>query len=267
MLNIRSAVVATTLLLTTTVLVGCQPTPAPSPTDDSPASSTPKPTVTQEQEVQLPADAVLGMTMRATADTGAKVDVQLVLLKPEAWDSANGQTRADATVAWCQGEVDEGVITAEGGYSFAQLDATVTPVDGTPAWPVDLPLHLFPGGATDASGPTLTAGGSAYSVQRPDDSGSDDPGYYVPHCVQDVFVPAPGTGSAYLGFGNDASTLGAWANSYYGATFTLFGEPVGTPRATLSDCAYVVTDLGKSLGGSGIHLGISDTECVANSGP
>lgn len=256
----RTAVLTAVLLLS---IAGCTPTPAPD--DDSPSSSTPKPTVTLEPEVQLPADAVLGMTMRATADTGAQVDVLLVLLKPEAWDTANGETRAAATVGWCDGEVDQGVITAEGGFSFAQLDATVTQVDGTPAWPADLPLHLMPGGASDGSGPTLAAGASAYSVERPDDSGSDEGGYYVPHCLQDVFVPAPGAGSAYLGFGNDASTLGAWASSYYGATFDLFGEPVGEPRATLADCATIITDLGKSMGGSAATLPdfFSSTQCRA----
>ena len=257
----RTAALATALLLTATVLVGCQPTPAPDPSDDSPTSPTPKPTVTQEQEVQLPADAVFSLTARATADTGAQVDILLVLLKPEAWDTATGQTRSAATIAWCEGEVDEGVITAEGGFSFAQLDATVTPVDGTPAWPADLPLHLLPAGATDGSGPTLAAGGTAYSVAPP----SEGEGDYTPHCLQDVFVPAPGTGSAYLGFGNDASALAAWANSYYGATFDLFGEPVGDPRATLADCATVITDLGKSLGASEATLPdfFSATQCRA----
>ncbi len=249
-MTFRTAAVATTLLLTASALVGCTPTPAPTPSDDAPASSTPTPTVDVEPELELPSDAVLGMTMRATADTGAQVDILLVLLKPEAWDTANGEARAAATVAWCLGEVDQDVVTAEGGFSFAQVDATVTPVDGTPAWPSDLPLHLFPGGATDASGPTLAASGSAYPVQRPDDSGTDDPGYYIPHCQQDIFVPAPGTGSANLGFGNDGSTLSAWTHTYYGATFDLFGEPVGDPRATLADCTKVITALGASMGAS-----------------
>lgn len=253
----RTAALTAVLLLS---LAGCTPTPAPAPGGDSPASSTPKPTVTVEPELELPADAVLGLTMRATADTGAQVDILLVLLKPEAWDTANGQTRADATIAWCDGEVDEGVITAEGGTSFAQLDATVTQVDGTPAWPSDLPLHLLPGGPNDGS-MTLTAGGSAYSVAP----ASEGEGDYTPHCLQDVFVPVPGTGSAFLGFGNDASALTAWANSYYGATFDLFGEPVGAPRATLADCATVITALGESMGGSTATLPdhFSDTQCRA----
>lgn len=262
----RTAALVPAVAIAALLLSGCGPQPSPNPTDDSVESATPKPTETVEAEVVLPDDALLGITMKATADTGAQLDIVLVLLKPEPWDSSNGATRAAATIAWCDGEVDEGVVTAESGYSFAQLDATVTQVAGTPAWPADLALHLFPGGSSDGNGPTLTAGGSAYSVQRPDDSGSDEGGYYVPHCLQDVFVPAPGTGSAYLGFGNDGTTLAAWASSYYGATFDFFGEPIGEPRATLDDCTVIVTDLAKSMGGANFDIASSATQCYAQGG-
>ena len=264
-MNFRTAAIATAVLLTATALVGCQPTPAPAPSDDSPASSTPKPTETQEQEVQLPADAVFGLSAHATADNGAEVDIQLVLLKPEPLDSPAGVERANATIAWCDGEVDQAVLEAEGGTSFAELDVTVSPVDGTPAWPTDLPMHVYPSGGEGF--PTMTPAGGAYGVQRPDDSGSDDGGYYIPHCLQDAFVPAPGTGSVYLGWGNDETVLMAWATSYYGATFELFGEPVGAPRATLSDCSRVITELGESMGGSNASLPefFSDLECRAGS--
>lgn len=255
----RTAALIPAVAIAALLMSGCTPQPVPAPSDEPTVSATPTPTQTEEPALVLPADAVLGLTLRATADTGAQVDVLLVLLKPEAWDTANGTTRAAATVAWCDGEVDQGVITAESGFSFAQLDATVTQVAGTPAWPADLPLHLLPGGG----GPTLAAGGSAYSVQAPDDSGSDEGGYYIPHCLQDVFVPAPGTGSAYLGFGNDGTTLGAWVSSYYGATFDLFGEPVGDPRATLDDCTKFITDLGTSMGATDSSLPdfFSATQC------
>lgn len=261
----RTAALLPALAIAALLLSGCGPQPAPVATE-VPTEETPKPTETAEAEVVLPADAVLSLTMTATADTGAKVEILLVLLKPEAWDTSNGEKRAAATVKWCDGEVDQGVVTAESGFSFAQLDATVTQVAGTPAWPADLPLHLFPGGSTDGTGPTLAAGGSAYSVERPDDSGSGDEGYYVPHCLQDVFVPAPGTGSAYLGFGNDGTTLTAWASSYYGATFDLFGEPIGTPRATLADCELTVTELGTSMGGSSFDTVTAETQCYAAGG-
>lgn len=258
----RSAALLPLVAIAAVLLSGCGPQPTPTPTtSDEAASSTPKPVVTQEPEVPLPADAVLGITAHATADNGAEVEIQLVLLKPEPWDVAT--ERAAATADWCEGEVDNDVFMAESGFSFAQLDVTVTPVTGTAAWPSDLPLHILPGGG----GPTLAPAGGAYAVEKPDDSGADDPGYYVPHCQQDAFLAVPGTGSVYLGWGNDGTTLDDWATSNYGATFDLFGEPTGPDRATLTDCAKVITELGTSMGGSDASLPdfFSATQCRVGS--
>ncbi len=258
----RSALLLTVLAIT---LAGCTPTPAATstPSASETESSTPTPTPTQQQQLDLPDDAVLGITAHATADTGAEVDITLVLLKPEAWDTPNGTARGDATQAWCEGEVDDDVFTAQGGFSFGQLDVTVTPTEGSAPWPTDLPLHILPGGG---GGPTIATGGAAYSVEKPDDSGSDDPGYYVPHCAQDAFLDVPGSGEVYLGWGDDGSSLAAWAFGNYGVTFDLFGESTDD-RVTLSDCAKVITQLGESMGGSDATLpdNFSATQCRVGS--
>lgn len=247
-MKLRTAGIVAILVTGAVALAGCTPTPAPAPSASSTKAAetaTPEPT---EAVAPLPADAVLSLTAHATADNGAEVDILLVLLAAEPFNTATAAPRAAATAAWCQGEVDDSVFAMGGGFSFAQLDVTVTPVDGSPAWPADLPLHILPGGG----GPTLAPGGAAYAVQKPDDGGSDEPGYYVPHCLQDAFLAVPGTGSLYLGWSDDAATLDDWASSNYGATFDGYGET--SDRASLTDCTKVITELGTSMGGSDASL-------------
>ena len=254
---LRPAALATSLAIAALVLTGCAAAPAPV------NSTTPTPAETEMPIVPLPDDAVLGLSLHATADNGAEVDIQLVLLRPEPIGSDAATPRASATATWCEGEVDQSVFEAESGYSFAQLDVTVTPVAGTAAWPSDLPLHILPGGG----GPTLAPGGGAYAVERPDDSGAADSGYYVPHCLQDAFLAVPGVGSVYLGWGNDATTLDDWASSHYGATFDAFGEPTVENRFELTNCSTVITALGTSMGGSDASLPdyFSSTTCRVGS--
>lgn len=257
-MTIRPAPLVTTLALAALVLAGCAPTPTPAPTPVD--STTPTPVETETPVAQLPDDAVLGLSLHATATNGAEVDIQLVLLKPEPIGSDAAAPRAAATATWCEGEVDQSIFESESGYSFAQLDVTVTPVAGTAAWPSDLPLHILPGGG----GPTLAPGGAAYAVERPDDSGADDPAYYVPHCQQDAFLAVPGTGSVYLGWGNDGTSLTAWIGTEYGATFDQWGEPIGDPPVLLTNCTTVITELGKSMGGNEQNLidFFSDSQCI-----
>ena len=209
----------------------------------------------------LPADAVLGLSLHATNDNGAELDILLVLLKPEPIGSDAAAPRAAASLAWCEGELDESVLEAETGYSFGELDATVTAVAGTPVWPADLPLHLLPG---EGGGPSLATGGAAYQVERPNEL--NDPGFYVPHCQQDAFLGVPGTGAVYLGWGNDGTTLDDWIGTQYGATFDQWGEPVGDPPVELSDCTLVVTDLGKSMGATDETFTpfFSATQCIVS---
>lgn len=257
-MRLRPAIAITALTLL--ALSGCgllPPAPPPVPTPTGTAEETPTPTPTPVAK-PLPKDAVLGITMRATTDTGAALDIQLVLLKPVSYSDPAGAPRAAATIAWCEGEVDQSVVESQSGFSFAELDATATPVPGTSPWPSDLPLHLSPG---EGDGPTLAEGGDVYPVERPNEL--NDPGFYVPHCQQDGFMTVPGHGALYLGFQDDATTLSAWVNTTYGATFDAWGEPTGPVYVTLSDCAAVITPLGKSMGASESNMVdfFSETQC------
>ena len=254
-MTLRPSALAAALALAGLVLAGCAPAPAPAPTD----SGTPTPVETETPVAQLPVDALLSVSMRATTDTGAAVDILLVLLKPEPIGSSVAAPRAAATLDWCEGEIDQSVLELDDGFSFAQLDVTATPVAGTTAWPAELPLHLIPG---EGQGPTLAPGGGVYAVERPNELNED--GFYVPHCAQDGFIDVPGTGSLYLGWGNDGTILDDWIGANYGATFDLWGEPIDPDRVTLSDCATVITDLGKSMGGSESNLTefFSSTQCL-----
>lgn len=248
------------LALSALVLSGCGLLPpAPEPTEKPTASVTPTETPTAEPD-PLPADAVLSLSMRATNDSGAAVDILLVLLKPEPIGSDGAAPRAAATLDWCVDELDQSVLEAQSGYSFGELDVTVTAVEGTPVWPADLPLHILPG---EGSGPSLATGGAAYQVERPNDL--DEEAFYVPHCQQDAFLGVPGTGALYLGWGNDGTTLDDWLMINYGATFDQWGEPVGDPPVALSECTLVITDLGKALGAndSSFSAFASESQCFA----
>lgn len=251
-------VVATTAIALL-VLSGCAllpPAPSASPTQ---SSATPTPTASEAPVAELPEDALLSVSMRATADSGAAVDIQLVLLKPVPVGDPAADPRAAAIVDWCEGEVDQSVLESGGGYSLGELKVTATSVPGTAPWPADLPLHLIPG---EGQGVALAPGGAVYPVERPNDL--NDPGFYVPHCQQDGFLPVPGSGSLYLGWSDDAALLKAWIGANYGATFDLWGEPVDPDRVKLSNCAAVITDLGASMGGSDSNLTefFSPTQCL-----
>lgn len=257
-MTLRPAALLTAIALAALTLVGCNPTPVP--TSSSVPSETPSPTPIEVVDplAELPDDAVVGISMRATADTGAAVDILLVLHAPVPYGAPTAVPMANATADWCEGEVDESVFQAEGGFSFAQFDVTATAVDGTPAWPSTLPLHLIPG---EGQGPTITAGGGAYPVERPNELNEE--GFYVPHCQQDGFLAVPGTGLLYLGWGNDGGSLTGWIGTNYGGTFDSWGEPVNPDQVTLSNCASVITELGISMGGSPNAMSefFSETQC------
>lgn len=249
-------VIATTALAVL-VLSGCGLLPPAPPGGPAPSEApTSTPTPTEPAAAPLPDDALLSVSMRATADTGAAVDILLVLLKPEPYDSPTAAVRVAKTVGWCEDEIDQSVLGIDGGYSFGQLDVTATAVPGTAPWPSDLELHLVPG---ENDGPSLAHGGDVHQVERPNELNEE--AFYVPHCLQDGFMPVPGAGSLYLGWNGDAPSLNAWIGANYGASFLLWGEPIDPDQVTLSNCSAVITDLGKSLGASESNM----TEFFASS--
>lgn len=240
-------------------LSGCgllPPAPAQS-NSQSESTETPTPTATKAPVAELPEDALLSISMRATTDTGAAVDILLVLRKALPFDSPAAAPRVAATVKWCVDEVDQSVVQTY-NYSFAQLDATATQVPGTQPWPSDLALHLAPG---EQTGPSIAEGGDVYPVERPNELNEE--AFYVPHCQQDGFLTVPGKGELYLGFQDDADSLNAWIGANYGATFDLWGEPTDPGHVTLSDCKATITPLGKSQGASESNMTefFSDTQC------
>jgi hypothetical protein len=237
----RSAALVPVAAVAVLLLSACDPVTEPAPTSSSSPSVSPTPTETVEPEVQLPADAVLGLTAHATADNGAELDIQLVVLQPQRWNAGDGVARAAATSAWCSGELDESVYAGQ-NWSFARVDVTATLAAGSAAWPSDLPLQILP----LPGGPSIASSGAVHQVQAPNTENEE--GYYVPHCMQNAFLDGPGSGSTYLGFEADGDSLSGWTGSYYGITVDGFGEPANSGRVTLSDCAKVITDLGGSGG-------------------
>jgi hypothetical protein len=228
-------------------LSACDPIPAPVSTTSPSVTPTPKQTIVAEPTLQLPADAVLGLSAVATADNGASLNIVVVVLSSAAWNQGAGSARSSATAVNCDGELDASVFDAE-SFSFGEVDITATLASGSPAWPTDLPIQVLPLPRDDGSGPSLTAAGGVVQLEAPNPAGDGEPGYYVPHCLQNAFLPGAGSGSTYLGFTGDASTLTAWASSQYGITFDGFAGPADPARVTLTACTQVVTPLGTSLG-------------------
>ena len=244
----RSAVPTAILALGALALAGCALLPDP---ESSASAPPPKPTETvtapEEEAAPLPEDAVLGLTGTATAANGAVLTISVVVLASAPWDSSLGAPRSIATAANCDGELDASVFDSQ-AWSFNQVDVTATLGEGSPAWPADLPIQILPIPEGSGPGPSHTSAGEIVQVAKPSPDPANDPGYYVPHCLQNTFLNGPGSGSVYLGFEGDAGALTAWANSYYGVTFDGFGEPTPPSAVSLTDCTQQVTPLGVSSG-------------------
>ena len=243
----RPAVLISILALGALALAGCGLLPNPEPS----RTATPKPTeavvVPEEEAAPLPEDAVLGLTGTATAANGAVLKISVIVRQAVPWNSTVGAPRAAATATNCDGELDASVFESN-AYSFSQVDVTATLDEGSAAWPADLPIQILPIPDGSAPGPSHTAAGDIVQVEEPSPDPDNDPGYYVPHCLQNTFLNGPGSGSVYLGYDGDAAALTAWAKSYYGVTFDGFGEPTDPSKVTLSDCTQTVTPLGVSTG-------------------
>lgn len=197
-------------------------------------------------ELVLPEDAVLGLVAIVTAPNGATADLALVVhaslpyLVPEAAEAMA------TTIAWCAGEVDEGVVAGR-GYTFTAVDVRLTPRDGD--WPADLELAVHPQ-PNPAFGSTLAAGAGLTQV---DASDTDEYGGSVPHCRQPAVIEGAGGGTVYLGIpsditgANEAESFAAWTFHDFGLSAVLPGG-LGISPATFSACVASVTQLGSELG-------------------
>jgi hypothetical protein len=214
------------------------------------ASPSPSGTPEAPQPEPLPADAVLGFSAIATADNGAVLDISIVVHSSVIWNAGEGLVRSTATTANCSGELDESVYSST-GWGFSRVDLTATLRAGSVSWPDDLVLQALP---LPNDRFTIAPVGDVYQVEAPAPEPAE-PGYYVPQCVQNAFMNAPGTGSTYLGFTGDAAAgFTSWANESYGVTFDGF-EPMDPNRVELTECVSVITPLGASLGAPSTYWG------------
>ena len=187
---------------------------------------------------------VMGVTAVATASNGAVLDIQLVVHAPEPFSADGAADAWAATTAWCEGEIDDSIISDQ-GFSFTTVEVTATTREGQ--WPMDTPLMIQP---QPWPGTTTASGGDLVQVNVSLDENLVDGS--VPHCAQPVLLTGAGTGQLYLGIvgdidGDSSGTvpLGGWANFLYGVnTHT----PEGDSDVTLTDCTVQLTDLGGDLG-------------------
>lgn len=228
-------------LLAALALTACDPgstDPGPEPTDD----------VETPAELVLPSDATVGLVGILTAPNGATADLAVIVHAPLPWMVPEAAEAIAATVEWCAGEVDEGVIQGR-GYTFTQVDIRLTAREGD--WPDGLTLAVWPQpnpevGSTNAATPVL---------RQVDADASGDYGDAVPHCRQPTVIDGLGEGTVYLGIPQDISgvdelaSFTAWTLHRFGVSSELPGD-LGESDVAFSSCASALTELGEELGAS-----------------
>jgi|GEM_PF-2458602 len=235
----RPAVTASVVLGALLALTACDPGGPAEP-------DTTLPPLEQPAELELPDDAVLGLVGIATAPNGATADVAIVVHAPLPYLVPEAEAALAATVAWCVGEVDEGVIAGR-GFTFTAVDVTLTPRDGD--WPDDLSVAVLPQ-PNPEFGSTLVA---TEGLRQVDASDSDGFGDAVPHCRQPAVLDGAGGGTVYLGIpsditgANDAESFTAWTFHDFGLSSRLPGD-LGDAGVVFSACAARITSLGEELG-------------------
>ncbi|MCU1441375.1 MAG: hypothetical protein JWP85_2372 [Rhodoglobus sp.] len=260
-MNARSRLLALAGLPLVLALAACTPpapVPGPAPGGDDDAKRTVTATPTPEAE-PLPEDALMLVTATATASTGARLDLRLVVHEPGAWNDDIGAPGADATVAWCEGEVDADVIAAN-SESFTRIEYSAEQV-GDLAWPTDAPIWLHP----SANYTSLAAVDGVAQVPFPAPA---EPGDYVPHCLQTAILPGAGSGSVFAGANQDAvgrdglEPLRFWSRLTYG--FNNDFDSAKPPTIAFTDCETTITPLGETFGapGAGWHEDFLEGSCI-----
>ena len=207
-------------LLPLALLAGCTPgEPAPTETYDAGPTPTPEPSVTAEA---IGDDAVLVIRATATDAAGGALELQYQVRLPSPWDYEGTQNLPLGMIQDCGGELDDSRIAAE-QWSFTRGNLTAIPVKDADEWD----------GSSIAVEPTA---GDRFVAGRLILATTADGS--VP-CHVDKSFTAPGAGALAVGVAGDASSRTAWAGMQWGFR---------TTDATLSDCTFEVTELGKQYG-------------------
>jgi hypothetical protein len=255
--NARPRLFAFAALPLVLALAACDP---PAPASTPPAAEGPTATATPTPEAeQLPEDALMFVSATATATTGARLALRLVVHQPGAWNDSVGAAGADATLAWCEGEVDADVLAAN-NESFTRIEYSAQQI-GDLVWPTDAPVWLHP----NALYTSLAAVDGVAQVTFP---APVEPGDYVPHCRQTAIIPGAGTGSVFAGADQDAAgrdglqPLRFWSRLTYG--FTNDSDPAKPATISFTDCETTITPLGESFGapGDGWHEDFLEGSCI-----
>jgi hypothetical protein len=237
-MRIRAAVLGVTVLTLTACGTAGGPVGDPSAT---PGTSTEVP-----EELVLPEDALLGLVGILTAPNGATADLAVVVHASLPWMVPEAADAVAATVAWCAGEIDDGVISGR-GYTFTQVDIRLTARDGE--WPDDLALLALPVSNPEV-GSAIVAGDGLRQVDA-DASGVFGDG--VPHCLQPALLDGLGEGTLYLGIPqdivgvNDLESFTGWTLHDFGLSAVLPGD-LGATDVVFSSCSAALTPLGEEFG-------------------
>lgn len=241
-------------------LAGCTASPGADPTPDdlgpSPAA------------VALPGDAVLALVAVAEAPNGALADVSVVVHASLPWSVPGAADAVAATTAWCEGEVDEAVISGR-GFSFTAVDVSLTPRDES--WPTDVPLLVLPTPNPEV-GSVVVAGEGLTQVDASFDESLHDA---VPHCLQPALLEGPGTARLWLGIPSDIAGVSAdlasftaWTVHEYGLATQLPGD-LGSTEVRFLGCVTEVTPLGEEVGAPSASWSesLAPDRCAAGGAP
>lgn len=246
-------------------LTGCDPVPAPTPAPST-ASATPTAAADDDPAAsELPDDAVLVVSANVHDAAGDGLALRLVVHRSYAWDSPEGAPLAAAMTSGCAGALDESVYDGQ-LWSFAAIDVTATPLGSTP-WPGDPAVPLEYWVTLDPTSAFLALADSGFPLQDPTVDSA------TPHCDRDRFIPGAGSGTLIVGFQGDTDAVDAaghftrWANHRYGFSTQIIagGSSFSGP---VTECTFVVTDLGASLGGGAASWveQRDDTHCITGTG-
>jgi hypothetical protein len=232
---------AVAAILSVVLLTACHP----ETTQEDPPSATPTSTPSSSPTASaapLAPDALLALVGTVTSESGAALELSLVVHSAMAGTDPAAAARVAAIAGWCTDEMD--ADTLKQGYSIVQIDYRATLV-GSTAWPSNLPIELLPT-AQDAA---LASSGDVHQVEIL--SQPAQPGDYVPHCQQPAFLDGPGSGSTYVALAGDATDsppFTRWADFHFGFDTENAQGSASPSLATFTGCSATVTPLASTLG-------------------
>ena len=219
-------------------LAACDPGSSATPSGSSSSSSSSSgdgsgSDLGEAPEIEVPADAGVLIQGTVTADSGAVLDLALIVYPPTNWNSPAAPERPALMTAACAGYLDESVYEMQ-GWNFVRVDVVATLREGSDPWPSDAPPITI---APTAEFVALASEGFPGEDPEADSN--------APHCDRNRVVTGPGEGTFVFGLSDDIHLEDTAAN---GLKWTQHSYGFTVPGVVLavSDCSITSTPLAES---------------------